>query len=327
MCAYLALNYIISSFFYFEKSLVVARGGQRAGCRTAGAGCTAAMQGNCSSLTQSCSCIPSLLPCSCRVCWSGCHVRRFTPLPTNPCSAGCGQPHCLVCRHQLCLRLLHSGPAAASNGWGWAPAASSCIQLHSAASRLLFVVRRHFETGREHGCIAALAGHQRAEALHPAGRVLRWLGLPLALSVLPSSAGLLMAGIALWPAPASGTPTRLPRMPWLGVRCMRSIVPWNRCCRCLPKFRALLPRVPRRAVAAAEVLRKIVSYSLARPARESLFTVVSRAEKYTAKIFLDTVVQASPGGWWRGGDRGGGGVCVGGWGGRGARVAWGLICK
>lgn len=40
------------------------------------------------------------------------------------------------------------------------------------------------------------------------------------------------------------------------------------------------------------MLRKIVSYSLARPARESLFTVVSRAEKYTAKIFMDTVVQA-----------------------------------
>lgn len=40
----------------------------------------------------------------------------------------------------------------------------------------------------------------------------------------------------------------------------------------------------------------MVSYSLARPARESLFTVVSRAEKYTAKIFLDTVVQARGGG-------------------------------
>ncbi|KAL4425483.1 hypothetical protein ABPG75_009499 [Micractinium tetrahymenae] len=79
------------------------------------------------------------------------------------------------------------------------------------------------------------------------GRVLRSLGLPAALSVLPSIAGLLMAGIALWPAPAS--------------------------------------------VAAAEVLRKIVAYSLARPARESLFTVVPRAEKYTAKIFLDMVVQ------------------------------------
>jgi len=26
MCAYLALNYVTSSFFYFEKTLVVARG-------------------------------------------------------------------------------------------------------------------------------------------------------------------------------------------------------------------------------------------------------------------------------------------------------------
>lgn len=46
-------------------------------------------------------------------------------------------------------------------------------------------------------------------------------------------------------------------------------------------------------VAMAEVFRKIVAYSLARPARESLFTVVSREEKYKAKIFLDTVVQVS----------------------------------
>ena len=44
-------------------------------------------------------------------------------------------------------------------------------------------------------------------------------------------------------------------------------------------------------VAAAEVCRKVLAYSLARPARETLFTVVSREEKYRAKIFLDTVVQ------------------------------------
>lgn len=43
------------------------------------------------------------------------------------------------------------------------------------------------------------------------------------------------------------------------------------------------------------MLRKILSYSLARPARESLFTVVSREEKYKAKIFLDTVVQVGGG--------------------------------
>jgi AAA family ATP:ADP antiporter len=45
------------------------------------------------------------------------------------------------------------------------------------------------------------------------------------------------------------------------------------------------------AVAFGEVLRKVLAYALARPARESLFTVVSREEKYRAKIFMDTVVQ------------------------------------
>ena len=40
--------------------------------------------------------------------------------------------------------------------------------------------------------------------LPSAGRVLRLLGLPAALSVLPTAAGLLMAGIALRPAPSSG---------------------------------------------------------------------------------------------------------------------------
>ncbi|KAI3438810.1 hypothetical protein D9Q98_001227 [Chlorella vulgaris] len=79
------------------------------------------------------------------------------------------------------------------------------------------------------------------------GRVLRYLGLPVALSILPASAGLMMACIVCWPTPST--------------------------------------------VAMAEVFRKIVAYSLARPARESLFTVVSREEKYKAKIFLDTVVQ------------------------------------
>lgn len=41
------------------------------------------------------------------------------------------------------------------------------------------------------------------------------------------------------------------------------------------------------AVHAAQVL----TYSLARPAREVLFTVVTREEKYAAKIVIDTVVQ------------------------------------
>ena len=37
-----------------------------------------------------------------------------------------------------------------------------------------------------------------------AGRVLRYLGLPTALSITPAAAGLLMACIALWPTPGSG---------------------------------------------------------------------------------------------------------------------------
>lgn len=39
------------------------------------------------------------------------------------------------------------------------------------------------------------------------------------------------------------------------------------------------------------MIRKVVQYSLARPTREMLFTVLSREEKYSAKITLDTVVQ------------------------------------
>eukprot|EP00887_Chlorella_sp_A99_P000869 scaffold5.g869.t1 len=79
------------------------------------------------------------------------------------------------------------------------------------------------------------------------GRVLKWVGLPLALAATPTVAALCMAGVALRPLPA--------------------------------------------AVGLAEVVRKILAYSLARPAREVLFTVVSREEKYKAKITVDTVIQ------------------------------------
>jgi AAA family ATP:ADP antiporter len=37
----------------------------------------------------------------------------------------------------------------------------------------------------------------------------------------------------------------------------------------------------------------VLAYALARPAREALFTVISREEKYKAKFVMDTVVQAS----------------------------------
>lgn len=44
-----------------------------------------------------------------------------------------------------------------------------------------------------------------------------------------------------------------------------------------------------------QVLRRTAQYGVARPAREMLFTVVTREEKYKAKNFIDTVV-------YRGGD-------------------------
>ena len=50
-------------------------------------------------------------------------------------------------------------------------------------------------------------------------------------------------------------------------------------------------------VAAAQAVFRAARYAMARPAREVLFTVVSREEKYKAKSFIDTVV-------YRGGDAG-----------------------
>ncbi len=48
-------------------------------------------------------------------------------------------------------------------------------------------------------------------------------------------------------------------------------------------------------LAAFQVLRRAAQYGVARPAREMLFTVVPREEKYKAKNVIDTVV-------YRGGD-------------------------
>jgi AAA family ATP:ADP antiporter len=45
------------------------------------------------------------------------------------------------------------------------------------------------------------------------------------------------------------------------------------------------------SLAAAEVTRKILGYVLVRPAREVLFTAVSREEKYHCKILIDSVLQ------------------------------------
>ena len=41
----------------------------------------------------------------------------------------------------------------------------------------------------------------------------------------------------------------------------------------------------------SNLCRQVVNYALTRPAREVLFTVVSREEKYRAKLVIDTAVQ------------------------------------
>ncbi|XP_008810567.1 uncharacterized protein LOC103721951 isoform X2 [Phoenix dactylifera] len=45
------------------------------------------------------------------------------------------------------------------------------------------------------------------------------------------------------------------------------------------------------AVAASETIRKVTTYVVTRPGRELLFTVVSRDEKYKAKVCIDVIVQ------------------------------------
>lgn len=45
------------------------------------------------------------------------------------------------------------------------------------------------------------------------------------------------------------------------------------------------------SIALAEVARKVLTYALARPTREVLFTVLTREQKYGAKVFMDTIVQ------------------------------------
>ena len=51
---------------------------------------------------------------------------------------------------------------------------------------------------------------------------------------------------------------------------------------------ALLPTIM--AVAVFQVVRRAADYSIARPAREVLYTVVPREDRYKAKSFIDTVV-------------------------------------
>lgn len=83
--------------------------------------------------------------------------------------------------------------------------------------------------------------------LTASGRILKILGMPLALSATPVFACLGLLIVLINPSPNS--------------------------------------------VMAAEVLRKVLTYAIARPAREGLFSVVSTNEKYKAKVFIDTVIQ------------------------------------
>ena len=78
------------------------------------------------------------------------------------------------------------------------------------------------------------------------GRIVRWLGVGMALALLPAMS---MLGFGL-----------LAVLPALGV------------------------------IVGFQVLRRASNFALTRPAREVLFTVVSREDRYKAKAFIDTAV-------------------------------------
>jgi AAA family ATP:ADP antiporter len=93
----------------------------------------------------------------------------------------------------------------------------------------------------------------------------------LTLGLQSLATGRLLAGLGLWPALAAH--------PLLALAGLLALAAW-------PSLWL---------VTSLQALRRAVHYSFERPAREVLFTVVSREEKYKAKSFLDTVV-------YRGGD-------------------------
>jgi AAA family ATP:ADP antiporter len=78
------------------------------------------------------------------------------------------------------------------------------------------------------------------------GRIVRWLGVGMALALLPAMS---MLGFGL-----------LAVLPALGV------------------------------IVGFQVLRRASNFALTRPAREILFTVVPREDRYKAKAFIDTAV-------------------------------------
>ncbi len=98
------------------------------------------------------------------------------------------------------------------------------------------------------------------------------LGTQIATFLLQALAsGRLLAGLGLWPA--------LAIHPLLALVGLLGLAAW-------PSLWL---------VTSLQAVRRAIHYAFERPAREVLFTVVSREEKYKAKSFLDTVV-------YRGGD-------------------------
>lgn len=78
------------------------------------------------------------------------------------------------------------------------------------------------------------------------GRIVRWLGLPLTLGLLPLLTGAGFVALGIWPTLA--------------------------------------------VFVVFQVSRRAGEYAVARPAREALYTVLSREDKYKAKNFNDTLV-------------------------------------
>jgi AAA family ATP:ADP antiporter len=116
----------------------------------------------------------------------------------------------------------------------------------------------------------------RASFADPARRTAVFASMDLAVNTLTIGAQLFLTGRAV---ARLGLPATLAFLPALTLGGFAVL--------------ALVPALP--ALVGFQVLRRAAQYGLARPAREMLFTVVSREDKYKAKSVIDTVV-------YRGGD-------------------------
>lgn len=116
------------------------------------------------------------------------------------------------------------------------------------------------------------------------GRVLHGMGIAAALAFTPAMYGLLTAAVALHPRPSTGEPIGNGRVHQM-QRSLRYSLPaallLDVCGRLLAACLLLLPAP---AVAFADIVRRLSTYVVSRPAREVLFTVVTREEKYKAKV-------------------------------------------